>query len=61
METCFGSVNPADIATREINLLSTSIKDEWFNRPQFLCSSESEWPSQEPLSENQDQYHSYHN
>ena len=47
METCFGSVSPADIATREINLLSTSIKDEWFNRPQFLCSSESEWPSQE--------------
>ena len=28
--------------------MSTSIKDEWFNEPQFLCSSESEWPSQEP-------------
>ena len=43
-----GSVNPADIATREINLLNTSIKDEWFNGPQFLRSSESEWPCQEP-------------
>ena len=43
-----GSVNPADIATREINLLNTWIKDEWFNGPQFLCSSESEWPCQEP-------------
>ena len=44
-----GSLNPADIATREINILNTSIKDEWFNRPQFLRNSESEWPSQEPL------------
>ena len=43
-----GSVNPADIGTREINLLNTSIKDEWFNGPQFLWNSESEWPSLEP-------------
>ena len=35
------------IATREINLLNTSIKNEWFNGPQFLRSSESEWPCQE--------------
>ena len=41
-----GSINPVDI--REINLLNTSIKDEWFNGPQFLRSSESEWPCQEP-------------
>ena len=43
-----GSVNPADIATREINLLNTSVKDEWFNGPQFLHNSESEWPKQGP-------------
>ena len=43
-----GSVNPADIATREINFMNTSIKDEWFNGSQFLHSSESEWPCQEP-------------
>ena len=28
--------------------MNTSIKDEWFNGPQFLRSSESEWPCQEP-------------
>ena len=39
-----GSVNPADIATREINLFNTLIKNEWFSGPQFLRSSESEWP-----------------
>ena len=43
-----GSVSPNDIATREINLLSTWIKNEWFNRPQFLRNSEYEWSSQEP-------------
>ena len=42
-----GSVNPADIATREINLLHTSIKNEWFNGPLFLYNTECEWPSQE--------------
>ena len=43
-----GSVNPANIATREINLFNTLIRDEWFSGPQFLRSSESEWPCQEP-------------
>ena len=37
-----GSVNPAEIGTREINLLNTLNKDEWFNGPQFLCNCESE-------------------
>ena len=31
-----------------MNLLNTSIKDEWLNGPQFLRNSEFEWPSQEP-------------
>ena len=43
-----GYVNQADIATREINLLNTSIKDEWFSGPQFLLNSESKWQTQEP-------------
>ena len=42
------SLNPTDIATRETYLLNTWIKNEWFNGPQFLHNSESEWPSQEP-------------
>ena len=50
-----GSVNPDDIATIETNLLSTSIKNEWFNRPQFLRNSEYEWSSQEH------QYYNYFN
>ena len=35
-----GSVNPADIATREINLLHTSIKNEWFNGPLLNASGQ---------------------
>ena len=28
--------------------MNTSIKGKWFNGPQFLRNSESEWPNQEP-------------
>ena len=42
-----GSINPADIATRQINLQNNFNQDVWFNGPTFLHQSESDWPIQD--------------
>ena len=41
-----GGINPADIAPREIDILSFSDNTSWWKRPGYILHDKSTWPGQ---------------
>lgn len=42
---CPGTLNPSDLPTRGLSAIELSTNEIWWDGPQFLKSSEEEWPS----------------
>jgi len=49
-----GSINPADIATREFKFSTFNTNQLWWTGPEFLISNEQRWPEDKDVHESPD-------